>query len=463
MKVALVRPPSGISAVTVPLGMMYLASYLRQRDHLVEIIDARLHRMSLDQVMDTLETSGADLIGIGALTFEAPQAHQLAQLIKARWPGRPVVFGGPDVSSSPVAALRDPNVDYAVVGEGELSFAELVDRLQARQSVEDVLGIGFRRDGEVVITAPRPYIDNLDELPLPAYDLIDLKKHYRSKVVHGSFFFSTRSLPIITSRGCPFQCIYCHKIFGKRIRYRSPENVVAEIGHLVNDLGAVEIHIEDDSFNVDMERAKRLCDLIAESGMRIKIAFPNGIRADFVDEDLIAKMKRAGVYRIAYGIEAGSPRVQRLIRKRLDLGRVKQAIDLTVEAGISAHGFFMVGFPDESREEIEETVRFAERSSLVTAGFSRVIPFAGTELHAMLKSRGMMLPEGPEAYQARSEHIHAAQVSQEELVRLSRDAYWRFYFSPGRIWRILRIAPRRMVLLNLGKILRKVVSFPFSG
>tara|TARA_Y100000294_G_C8459272_1_gene297881 strand:+ start:166 stop:864 length:699 start_codon:yes stop_codon:yes gene_type:complete len=210
-----------------------------------------------------------------------------------------------------------------------------------------------------------------------------------------------------------------------------------------------EFHFLDDSFNIDLKRAKRIFDLIIKSGMDLKIAFPNGIRADFVDDELIDKMKKAGVYRLAIGIESASERILEMVHKSLDISKIKNLVKKMDQAGISSNGFFMLGFPTETREEMLETINFACSLDLTTAEFSILIPNPGTKLCDSINFSKRN--EGPcnfENYDYTSVNLNQSCVSSGELLKIRRKAYWKFYFSPVRIWNIFKATPQKTLILK---------------
>lgn len=466
MKILLTRPNTWI-VKTLPMGLLYIASYLQKYSSAkydIEILDLRVLRWNIKQTRERLEALKPDIVGISAVNMEATATHQLADLVKLVNPECKVVIGGPYPSSWPEAVMGHQSVDYAVIGEGEETMRELVQRIEHGQTVEKVRGIAYRReDGEMAITEPRNYLTDLDSLPLPAYDLINVEKYFTINT-HHVLQARSRYLPIFTSRGCPFRCIYCHNIFGKRFRTRSPENVISEIEFLHNKYKVEEVHIEDDSFNVDKDRAANICDLISEKVPGLKIAFPNGIRADLVDEQLLRKFKRAGVYSVAYGIESGSPRIQKLIRKNLDLESALNSINLTARLKIITIGFFMIGFPGETREDILKTITFAKKASLHLASFTRVIPFPGTELSKMGTNSGLELCMDPQEFRTEATSINLTAISAKELNDLETYAYRSFYLNVQRLISTVKIMPNKFRLFtNLGlRLVARVIPMPLN-
>jgi radical SAM superfamily enzyme YgiQ (UPF0313 family) len=353
-------------------------------------------------------------------------------------------------------ALADPRLDYAVLSEGEETAWELIAALTGRDGdrawnpIAAIRGLAYRgQDGEVVRTPPRPPIAGMDSLPWPAYDLVDMEAYFSQHHTHLTPQQAhARYAPVFTSRGCPFGCIYCQHIFGRQIRYRSPQAVLDQIAYLVETCNVREIHFEDDSFNVDLERAKQIFDLIARAGFGIKIAFPNGVRADFVDPKFMAKAKAAGVYSIAFGIEAVSPRIHKMIHKGLKIEKVTQAIDLTHKYGIWSIGFFMLGFPGETREEMQQTIDFAARSRLTTASFHSVIPLPATPLWDMVASAHPELLRTATQFDFEFTAQPLATVSASEFQAIFVQAFRRFYFRPARLWRLWTLHPNKWWLLR---------------
>ena len=443
---------------TLPLGILSLASYLRLRGLTdIRIVDMRAHtpRVSLDQARAAISAYQPDIVGITALSLEADAAHQALAMVRQLFPQCVTIMGGPYPTATPELALADPALDYAVLSEGEETCWELIEAILDRgrpqpASVAQIAGLAYRGpDGQIMRTPPRPPIMDMSSLPWPAYDLVDMKAYFSQLHTHLSPQQAhARYAPLFTSRGCPFGCIYCQHMFGRRIRYRPPEQVLAQIVHLVETYGVREIHFEDDSFNVDMDRAKRIFDLIAGADLGVKIAFPNGVRADFVDPVFMAKAKAAGVYSIAFGIETASPRIREMIHKSLALEKVTQAIDLAYEHGIWSIGFFMLGFPGETREEMEETIEFAARSKLTTASLHSVIPLPATPLWDLVTQTHPELIETATQFDFEFTGQPMASVTEKEFQSIFARAFRRFYFSPARLWRLWMLHPDKPWLLR---------------
>lgn len=449
MRVLLIQPglPGGINIVpqcAPPMGLMYIASYLRAsrpKDE-IKILDLQVNRMPPHEAGRLAAQYKPDVTGITSMSVHAPVAHEIALHVKSAHPSTTVVLGGPYSVSAPEVILRDKNVDAVAPGEGEQTFLEFVQALESKSGFDDIPGLWIRnRDGEASPTGTRPYISDLDSLPLPARDLIDIEKFYEFDVLTQNDMRAHREYTtIFTSRACPYRCIFCHNIFGKKFRARSAENVLAEMESLYRSPGIREFHIIDDCFNLETKRAMEIMDGILKRGLKIRMAFPNGIRADKLPDELLDLMRRAGVYKMNFGIESGSARIQKLIHKHLNLETLKDAVERADRRGIITHGFFMLGFPGETEEEMNETIKFACSSKLMMAGFNLVTPYPNTELHEVAKQMGYLKKfDGHEGcYTDAGTNMSA--TSHEKLVELHRKAYRRFYLNPVRMakiaWRI---------------------------
>jgi anaerobic magnesium-protoporphyrin IX monomethyl ester cyclase len=297
-----------------------------------------------------------------------------------------------------------------------------------------------------------PLRDSSREIPI-----LCVSRHQWTVDAHG---IDTRGryMEVFSSRGCPYHCIYCHKIFGRRFRARSPENVLEEIKLLYQRYRIREIHFEDDCFNLDVKRAKRILDLLIESGMDLSIRFPNGLRADFVDEELISKMKKAGAYQISIGVETASPSVMRMIKKRLDLRRVEETVRLALKYGLTMRGFFMIGFPGETREEIMQTLWYARNLDVHFASLSIVTPYPGTELYDMAVRGGYIKERDYGRYFFDRASIESPEFTRQELEEITRRAEKEFYEHPRRRDLLLPAAEySKSELLNLTERVRRTV------
>lgn len=432
-----------------PLGVMMIAAQARVAGHDdVHVLDMKVEDWTPERCVEELVRLAPDVVGLSAMTYEAGCMHEVARLVKQRLPQAVVVCGGPHPSVAADDVLEDAAVDFVVRGEGELTFAELLDGLAAgRTDWTGCTGLSWRcPDGSVATEADRPPPSELDELPFPAWDLIDHEKYHtvpRGGVIYAHKEFAT----MFSSRACPWRCTYCHNSYGKTFRERSAEHVLAEMALLVNDYGVKEFVFMDDIFNFRPERAKAIARGIIENGWRVKLTFPNGFRGDILDEELVDLLHRAGMYRCMVAVESAVPRIQKVMKKNLKIEKVRRIVDYIAGKGIMVHGAFMLGFPSETREEMRRTIEWASESSFHTAAFFRVIPFKGTELFRQVEHAGYDLPSDWSAYEPYQTDINLSEVEENEILRLRKTAYRRFYLNPRRLWRIFKLIPNKSNML----------------
>ncbi len=431
-----------------PLGIMMIAAVARERHPDLHVLDMKVEDWTPERCLEELERLRPDVVGLSAMTYEAGCMHRLAKLVRERLPGAKVVAGGPHPSVAAADVLADAAVDFVVRGEGEFTFLELLDGLEAaRADWSECQGLSFRdSSGAPVHNPDRPPPAKLDELPYPAWDLIDHKKYHtvpRGGVIYAHKEFAT----MFSSRACPWRCTYCHNSYGKTFRDRSAEHVLGEIELLVEKYGVKELVFMDDIFNFKPERAKGIARGIIERGWKLALTFPNGFRGDILDEELVDLLKRAGMYRCMVAVESAVPRIQKVMKKHLKIEKVRKIVDYIARRGVMVHGAFMLGFPSETEEEMRATIDWAASSSFHTAAFFRVIPFKGTELFQQVEHAGYQLPTDWSAYEPYRSEINLSTVPEDQILRLRKRAYRRFYLSPKRMWRIFKLIPNKSNML----------------
>lgn len=451
MKVVLIRPAKFLPYkwLVQPLGLMYIVAALRQKGfHDVHIIDMHLDQMTPEETAARALAMNPDVVGFSAMTLEYKVATQLAEIIKKANPKIHTILGGPHATTAPHDVISNPWMDFAAFHEGEETVPHLLEVLRDGGNLEDVDGIGYMKDGSVHMNKDRKLIDDLDTLPMPAWDAIEFERYlhesdYTMMTAHNRFMI------MMTSRGCPYRCTYCHNIFGKRARRRSPEHVMEEISTLYNKYGIREIAIADDIFNVDAKRAEKICDLIIASGMKLKISFPSGLRGDIMEDKLIKKLKQAGTYYVAYAIETVVPRLQKIIRKGLNVEKVREAIERTNKAGIMTTGFFMFGLPTEKKEDVLATVEFALSSKLNMASFMVLQPFPGTTIVDQIKELGYEVDLDVDAVDYFKVNNKYGELDREELTALLKKANLRFSLNWRRILNTFILIPNKFNLVRV--------------
>jgi radical SAM superfamily enzyme YgiQ (UPF0313 family) len=431
MNLLLIKAASNLGGLSPPLGLLYLAASVREsiKGVNIKVIDLALEDIDIKKEVTTFQPA---IIGISTSSCDVLLLKRIARRVKETDKEIKIVVGGPHVSSDNRDIIRDENIDIAVVGEAETTFPELLKTLSQNGDLSSVDGIIYKKDDEIVFNQPREFIENIDDIPFPAWDLIDIKK-YSSRPNWNGVLRRKPYMSIITSRGCPYGCIYCHNTVGKKFRPRSAENVFAEIKELYEKHGIREFHIIEDIFNLDANRAKKICDLIIDYNKNIAISFPNGLRGDVMDEELVDKLKQAGTYKINYAIESPVPRIQKMINKNINLPKLEKIIDYTAKKNIIVFGFFMIGFPTETKEEILETIEYACKSKLDIVKFSMVTPLPGTKLYEMCPEEGTICDSNFHSPHSCSE------LSFEDSNELYLLALWKFYTNPKKILRILSI------------------------
>jgi radical SAM superfamily enzyme YgiQ (UPF0313 family) len=366
------------------VGLAYIAAVLEKQGHEVRTLDLGL---ASEEQTERFLKDGYELIGLSATSFTYGRALETAKNIKAINKDIVTVLGGPHVAIEMGSILNSPQVDYAVYGEGELTIAEFVevlekDRTPTIENLSSIKGLIFR-DGHKIVTNPaRSRIENLDELPYPAFHLFDMDKY-------GAF-------PLLTSRGCPFACAFCSikAIWGTLWKYRSPGNIVEEIEYACERFNWEKkpFNIIDDSFNVKPKRVMDVCDLLIERGLNIKW-FCWGIRADRISLPMALKMKEAGCYGVSVGIESASNDVLKTIKKRETIEQITMGCQNLKQAGIPIHAQFMIGNAGGTFETFKQSIEYAKKQRFSTVAFYLPLPYPKTELWDYVKKHGRFLKE----------------------------------------------------------------------
>jgi len=448
MKVLLTRPNSPLAVTPPPLGLGYLSHALKRgRGHQTMIMDGRRRRLAAKELVRRGLEFKPDLVGVTAMTFEARPALELIEGFKAEAPELPVVMGGPHATGFGPDLLSRCRADYLVLGEGERTLVSLADALEGGTGLEDIKGLARREGGEIRYPGPPDPIEEMDSLEVD-WEELDPAAYFSfwTRNAMNTVARSQRRLPLFFSRGCPFACTYCHQIFGRRHRRFGLEKKIEEMMMLRDRWRVREFEIIDDNFNVSLDHAKDALRLIAKQKPGTWIAFANGLRADRVDEELIELMLSARVYRADYAIESASPRIQNMIRKKLDLERARQAVNRTAQSGIVTGTYNMLGFPGETIDEMKKTIEFAISLKNHIASFFQLMPFPGTEIaeaNPQLAREVRELEFGDASAMVKN----LSAVNDRTLKKLRKQAYRKFYFEPSRMARIIKHAPKNARLL----------------
>ncbi|MFA5021340.1 MAG: radical SAM protein [Patescibacteria group bacterium] len=434
-KVMLINPhpcknTRGINEATIypPLGLAYIAAVLCTHNIKVEIIDANILRLDNQKVLELVHRKKPDLVGISLNIVTANSGISLSRSTKET-SDSVVCLGGPFVSSVPQNIFRKSKADILVIGEGEQSITDICKGMP----LDKIKGVARNMpDGTFILNEPAELIDGLDTIPMPAYDLLPPFRLYRSR---------SRKLPmaaIFTSRGCPFNCTFCnHNIFGMKFRAFSVKRVLDEIEFLASNYGIKQFDILDDNCAFDMLRFEAILDLIIKKKMDILINLQNGIRVDNLTHTIVKKMKKAGCFKVGIGCESADQETIREIKKSADLEKIRQAVKWFREEDIVTYLFFIIGFPDDTKESVMKSIDFACAADPTGANFSTLVPFPGTEIYRSLKERQLLwedLDDGIMSGFTGGQIYHACRhLAKKEVLSLQSLAYRKFYLRPGKI------------------------------
>jgi radical SAM superfamily enzyme YgiQ (UPF0313 family) len=435
--------------ITPPLGIMYLAGYLRSmRDAEFCLVNQRETNTPNDQLVKQIVDFGADIVGLSVMTPNAYLVPDITRRIKRARPDALVLLGGPHISAFRGESLHGNEADVAIPGEGELAFEKVISAHIDDQGLDDVPGVSWRDEDAQIVTNPGmlPYVEDLDSLPFPAYDLIDLKPYW--KIQSMPPVPRRKYVSLFTSRGCPYRCNYCHRIFGDELRKHSAERITDEIEHYQKQFGVRDIEFLDDIFNLDHKRLSDFLDLLHERDLKIEIAFPNGVRTDILREEEIEGLVDAGLYFCSFALESGSPRIQRLMGKNLNISKYLENVEIAVSKGVFSNGFVMFGFPSETEEDMQQTVDVACASRLHTASFFTVTPFPSTEIYSIAAQQQPEIVSriDYEDMEYCLVSVNISDVPDSRLYHYQRKANRRFFMNPNRLFRILRDFPKPHLL-----------------
>lgn len=451
--VLLVSPASKVwdSRAHIHMGLGYLAGSLLQHGYRVDIFEASVERESLAQRLAQGKCR-YDVVGISSPTPLIEEAWAAAS--DARQAGAITILGGPHLTLQPAESLEKAQVDLVVRGEAEDTIIEVMRALEVdggqlggdgtrrfrRETWQGIAGLSFRDEvGEIVHNPARPLRKDLDNLPWPAYHLFPIERYTNLQPLTDGMQKHARAYTLLTSRGCPYQCIYCSKpITGNTWRPRQPEKVVEEWAYLVRELRATEIGVTDDVWNLDLDRAKTICRLLIDEGLsHVPWITIHGMRADHTDAELFQLMKRAGCKRVGFGVESGNQAILDSIKKHQRIEDVRIAFKNAKAAGLQTMGFFIYGLPGETEATMEDTTRLALELDPDLANFMIADPLPGTELYAMVESQGRFLFHDYHDLAIHGEHarFEIGDITGELVERKWHEAYRRFYFRPKRIAR----------------------------
>ena len=452
MKILLVNPPynienyygklSELAFIFPPVGLTYLAGFIREKSHQVYIYDFQVEEQNFEKFIKKFKP---ELVGITCQTALFYNTLKLAKRIKQEFPNVPIIVGGVHGSYRPHDFFESPDINVIVRGEGEITLSELVEYYQHKnRKLKDIKGITFKENNEIIDTPSRELIQNLDVLPMPAIDLLSLEK-YR---VSPDNYLGGRVGLITTSRGCPFNCIFCacKQAFNRTYRARDLNKVFKEIDYYIKNYQISELFIMDDCFALEKKRAIEFCDKMIQAGYNKKILWWCQTRVDIVDKELLEKMKEAGCKIVSFGIESGVQKLLDIISKRTTLEQIKKAVKLAKKVGLEPRGSFILGLPEETFADSLKTILFSLKIPLSQAKFALATPYPGTKLWDIALSEGQVKNEGEDwnrftqmaAYTKYNPPYVPKGRKFWELKLLQKFANMIFYLKPGVIISFLK-------------------------
>lgn len=455
MRILLISPRSSVwnSRKHIHMGLGYLAGALIAAGYEdVSLFDAEVEE---EPISALLERERFDIVGVSSPTPLIYEAWEASALAKAQ--GAITILGGPHPTLMPEESMKRPEVDLVVRGEAEETLVEIVGEIErekadssqpsaangsllAQCALSAIKGVSWRDgSGQVIHNPVRSLRKDIEGIPWPAYHLFKIERYTNLQPLTDGLDPHARAYTLVTSRGCPYQCIYCSKpITGNTWRARSPEDVVAEWRYLVHDMRATEIGITDDVWNLKLERAKEICRLLIAKGLnQVPWVTIHGMRADHTDAELFQLMKQAGCKRVGFGVESGNQAVLDSIKKQQTVDDVRRAFGWAKAVGLQTMGFFIFGLPADTAETMDDTIRLALELDPDLANFMIAAPYPGTELWEIAQRDGRLFSMDWRDYAIHDEKArYELPTLPPGLVEEKwHEAYRRFYFRPKRIWR----------------------------
>lgn len=438
-----------LEQVMVPLGLMSLSAYLKEKlagQVEIKLINTLVDLDSVDDIAAVFREFSPQIVGIRCVIFYTHIVKNILKTARQVVPDALRILGGPHVTCAPDTFSPD-DAEIMVQGEGEVTFYEIVrcfsrfGKERLPEYLPEIKGIIYTDAGKVATTGARAPLKDLDQLPIPDYSLINFEK-YKGFLNYG---YNRRPMAsMFTSRGCPYHCIYCHQIFGKRFRGRSAAAIYKEIRFLHDVHGIRDFCIVDDNFNADKTRIDLLTRQLINKGPEVNLYFPNGLRGDILSLRLFDQLIKAGTIYVSFSLETTSPRLQRLIRKNIDIGKLQEIIQHSCESNIITNLAMMVGFPTETVEEARRSLEYlAQFNKLVLPYYFCLKYYPGTELHLQAKQYGIQVDnaifESPyHGYQFQE----TPQISQNEFEALNLWYLRNIFLNPQRIQNAVSILSR---------------------
>jgi len=441
MKVLLVHPMEKIRRTGQPLGLSYIASSLEEVGHKVKILDLLVQNFEIFDINKEVKQFDPDVVGVTSMTPSIYDALSIIKSVKKLNPNCLTVLGGPHSTARDMEILQEnPFVDVIVRGEGEKTIVELLEE-KNKERFATVKGISYRINGKIFRNKGRIVIEDIDDLPIPAYHLLPMDKYK----VYNRFHFAgiygktdKKYCSISACRGCPFNCIFCacNKMLGKKLRFRNPEKIIEEIKILRYKYGVKVIGFVDDTFTINKKQVISICKLIKKEGL--DILMEGSTRVDTFDKEIAENLKKAGFCQIFFGFESANQQSLDFLRKGFKLENVETAVKNAKQAELFVEGNFMIGIPGETRKMINNSIAFAKKLDIDQAAFPILVPFPGSDLYEFAEKNNLLLTKDWAKYHWDNSVMKIEGLGPNELVKLKAKAYLSFYSNPKFIYKFLR-------------------------
>lgn len=433
MKIILTKIYNLSDHIQPPLGLGYLANSVRPK-HDVVILDSLKENIKRDDFFSYVKDTSPDVVGFQLYTYDVPLLKDYLKIAKKA--NKITIVGGPHPSAVPheTMTLFQEDLDFAFAGEAEIGFPLLLERLESsNHEFSDIPGLVWKEGSKIIIN-PSSYNQNVDQFSI-AWDLIRPDEYPEAQ--HGAFFERFPIAPIIATRGCPFLCTFCaaHFVVGRKVRKRSIENIFEEINFLYEKYHIREFHLVDDNFTLNKKFVKSFCKKLLESNLDISWATPNGVRLDSLDKECLEMMKESGLYLISVGIESGSDRVLKLMKKELTVKKILNGVSMIEESGIDIAGFFMFGYPGETIEEMKKTIELSLKLPLLRANYFTFLPLPGTEIFNDLGKNNELGKVDWGHFYFMNAAYSSNGITRKQLKKIQRQAFLKFYCRPVIIWK----------------------------
>ncbi len=433
LRVLFIQPPAVLEEDLLkhikypPLGIASIAGYIRSRGYPVDLYDAYSLNGTIKTIMDRIKSFKANVVAFSSTTALIDNTFKIAGAIKEYDKRIKVVIGGSHATADPTHCLSNQNIDIALIGEGERSLHKTLQAFEHDKPLDEIEGIAYRSNNGKIITSKPSLIEDIDELPFPAYELLPLEEYKNP--------YSTRKpfTSMCRTRGCSYVCIYCEipQIYKRIFRVQSPERTIKEIDYLVNKLGIKEIAFKDPIFTLDRKNVMEFCDLLIKRNY--DLIWSANSRVDNLTQEMCFKMKEAGCTSLTFGLESGDQEILNNLKKHATLQQARYAIDCAKKAKIKIVANFMVGNPGETKESINRTIEFMKEidPDYVNIAFTTALP--GTELWNRAIENNWIKYKDYSSVHYEDIQMNATNISDEELRKLLNKMYRKFYFRPRYI------------------------------